>query len=584
MPRRKLLTLAALTIAGSLLAACEPPDTSLVALPTNGWPTNGGNWYNQRHSPLMAIDRSNVANLKGLWRTRLGGSGAGAAHSGEAQPLVVDGMIYVPTGASDLFALDVLSGAILWEHRANLEEATGTVVCCGWASRGVAHGEGRIFLGQLDGKLVAFDAKTGAVAWSVQAERWQEGFSITSAPLYYDGLVITGFSGAELGVRGRVKAFDAASGELVWTFYTIPGRGEPGNETWPQDNELWQHGGGTVWHTPALDPELGLIYFSTGNPGPDFNGAVRAGDNLYTSSIVAVAVRTGEYRWHFQQVHHDIWDFDSPNPVVLFDLEVNGAERKGLAQASKTGWVYILDRTDGTPLVGIDEKPVPQEPRQATAATQPYPRGDSFVPQHLDIAPEGYPLVNGGRIFTPFWTEYVIAKPGILGGANWPPSSYDPGTGYLYVCAVDAASSYLAAEVGAEPPPPGQYYVGGAFGTNPLPQYGTLTALDMRTNTIVWQQHWSSMCYSGATTTAGGLVFVGRSDGRLTALDSADGKQLWQFQTGAGMNAPVSVFEHLGKQYVVAYSAGNLFAGSTKGDSVWLFALDGTIGPAEPGQ
>jgi alcohol dehydrogenase (cytochrome c) len=572
-------------VAASLvLAACgRPPDTSLVPPPTVGWPTNGGNWYNQRHSPLMEIDRSNVANLKGVWRTRLDGSGVGPQYSGEAQPLVVDGVIYVPTGASDLFAIDVTSGAVLWSYRSSLDAAIDTV-CCGWTSRGVAHGGGRIYLGRLDGQLVALDAKTGAVAWTTQAERWQDGFSITNAPLYHDGLVITGFSGAEYGVRGRVKAFDAMTGELRWTFYTIPGRGEPGNETWPQDNEVWQHGGATVWHTPAVDPELGLIYFSTGNPGPDFNGAVRAGDNLYTSSIVALELRTGRYRWHFQQVHHDIWDFDSPSPVVLFDLEYGGRLRKGLAQPSKTGWVYILDRTDGTPLVGIDEKPVPQEPRQATAATQPYPRGDSFVPQHLDIAPEGFPLVNGGRIFTPFWTDYVIAKPGILGGANWPPSSYDPTTGYLYVCAGDAASSYIAEDIDTGRPPAGEFYVGGAFGTNPLPAHGTFTAMDMRSNTIVWQQHWANTCYSGATTTAGGLVFVGRNDGRLTALDSSNGQKLWEFQTGAGMNAPVTVFAHGGKQYVVAYSAGNLFAGSAKGDSVWLFALDGTLDPVPAGR
>jgi alcohol dehydrogenase (cytochrome c) len=521
--------------------------------------------------------------LKGVWRARLEGSGVGPQYSGEAQPLVVDGVIYVPTGASDLFALDVETGEILWSYKAGLDPAID-VVCCGWTSRGVAHGDGRIYLGRLDGQLVALDAKTGAVVWTVQAERWQDGFSITSAPLYYDGLVITGFSGAELGVRGRVKAFDARDGGLIWRFYTIPGRGEPGNETWPQDNELWQHGGGTVWHTPALDPELGLIYFSTGNPGPEFNGGVRKGDNLYTSSIVAIDAQTGSYRWHFQQVHHDIWDYDSPAPVVLFDLEVDGRLRRGLAQASKTGWVYILDRTDGTPLVGIDEKPVPQEPRQATAATQPYPRGDAFSPQHLDIAPEGYPLVNGGRIFTPYWTDYIIAKPGLLGGGNWPPTAYDPATGYLYVCAGDAASSFVAAEVGTERPTAGEYFVGGAFGTNPLPAYGTFTALDMRTNRIVWQQHWADRCYSGATATAGGLVFVGRNDGRLTALDSSNGKKLWEFQTGAGMNAPVSVFAHNGKQYVVAYSAGNMFAATAKGDSVWLFALDGALDPAPPGR
>jgi quinohemoprotein ethanol dehydrogenase len=566
-----------------LLAACESPDTSLVPPPASGWPTNGGNWYNQRYSPVTEIDRGNVANLKGVWHTRLEGSGIGPQYSGEAQPLVVDGVIYVPTGASDLYALDVETGNILWSYKSGLDPAID-VVCCGWSSRGVALGLGRIFLGRLDGQLVALDAKTGAVAWTVQAERWQDGFSITNAPLYYDGLVITGFSGAELGVRGRVKAFNADNGELVWTFYTIPARGEPGNDTWPQDNELWQHGGATVWHTPAVDPELGLIFFSTGNPGPDFNGAVRAGDNLYTSSIMAVELKTGRYRWHFQQVHHDIWDYDSPAPVVLFDLEYDGRMRFGLAQPSKTGWVYILDRTDGTPLVGIDEKPVPQEPRQATAATQPYPRGDAFVPQHLDIAPEGYPLVNGGKIFTPYWTDYIIAKPGILGGGNWPPAAYDPATGYLYVCASDQASSFLAAELGTARPPPGEYFVGGAFGTNPLAPYGTFTALDMRTNKIVWQQHWADRCYSGATATAGGLVFVGRNDGRLTALDSSDGKKLWEFQTGAGMNAPVSVFAHNGKQYVVAYSAGNMFAASAKGDNVWLFALDGTLDPVPPGR
>jgi alcohol dehydrogenase (cytochrome c) len=566
-----------------LLAACGGVDDALVAPPTTSWPTNGGNWYNQRYSPLTQIDRSNVANLKGVWRTRLGGSGAGAQHSGEAQPLVVDGLIYVPTGANDLYALDVTTGAVVWEYRAHLD-AANDVVCCGWTNRGVAHGQGRIFMGQLDGKLVALDAKTGAVAWSVQAERWQDGFSITSAPLYYDGRVITGFSGAEYGVRGRVKAFDARDGELVWTFYTIPGRGEPGHSTWPQDNEIWQHCGGTVWQTPAVDPELGLLYFSTGNPGPDYNGAVRAGDNLYTSSILAVEAKTGRYRWHFQQVHHDIWDYDSSSPVVLFDLEYAGRPRKGVAQPSKTGWVYILDRTDGTPLIGIDERSVPQEPRQATAATQPYPRGDAFVPQHVAIAPEDYPLVNGGRIFTPFWTDREVPlKPGYSGGANWPPSAYDPTTGYFYVCAQDRVGVYRADPLTAERPPTGERYVAGIFGASGLPSFGVFAALDLRTNTIVWQQHWADTCYSGATTTAGGLVFVGRNDGRLTALDSANGVKLWEFQTGAGMNAPVSVFEHGGKQYVVAYSAGNLFAGSPKGDSVWLFALDGTLPPVTLG-
>jgi alcohol dehydrogenase (cytochrome c) len=555
--------------------------SDLVAPPTNGWPTNGGDWYNRRYSPLAAINRDNVASLKGVWRTHLRGSGIGAQYSGEAQPLVHDGAIYVVTGANDAFAVSVESGEILWEYRANLDPANNAV-CCGWTSRGLGLGDGKVFVGQLDGKMVALDQRTGRVVWSVQAERWQEGFSITSAPLYFDGLVYTGFAGGERGIRGRVKAYDARDGRLVWTFYTIPGPGEVGHDTWPGDNEIWMDGGAPVWNTPAVDPELGLIYFATGNPGPDYNGSIRLGDNLFSTSIVAVDAKTGEYRWHFQEVHHDIWDYDAAAPVTLFDIELGGVTRKALAHAGKTGWVYILDRTDGTPLVGIDEQPVPQETRQGTAATQPHPRGDAFIPQQIDIAPEGTTLVNGGKIFTPFWTTPVLMKPGPPGGANWPPSSYDPASGYLYVCAADRIWSYLAQEVAAERPPEGAGYIAGGIGGFHMTSLGVFAALDMRTNELVWQQHWPSPCYSGSLATAGGLVFVGRSDGRLTALNSTDGTKLWEFQTGAGMNAPVTSFEWNGQQYVAAYSAGNLFAGSPRGDSLWLFGVSGALEPVPP--
>jgi alcohol dehydrogenase (cytochrome c) len=576
-----LVVVAAAADAQSIRRAPAFAGNALASAPTDGWPTNGGDWYNRRYSPLTAIDRGNVATLKGVWRTHLNGSGLGAQYSGEAQPVVYRGVIYVVTGADDVFAVSVDSGAILWEYRANLDPAN-TAVCCGWTSRGVGLGDGKVFVGQLDGKLVALDQATGRVAWSVQAERWQEGFSITSAPLYFDGLVITGFAGGERGIRGRVKAFDARDGGLAWTFYTIPGPGEVGHDTWPQDNDIWMDGAAPVWNTPAVDPELGLIYFATGNPGPDYNGSIRRGDNLFSTSIVAVEAKTGEYRWHFQQVHHDIWDYDAAAPVTLFDIEIDGTARKGLAHAGKTGWVYILDRTDGTPLIGIDERPVPQEPRQGTAATQPYPRGDAFIPQQIDIAPEGTTLVNGGKIFTPFWTTPVLMKPGPPGGVNWPPSSYDAQSGYLFVCAGDRIWSYLAQEVTAERPREGAGYIAGGIGGFHMTSLGVFAAVDLRTNELVWQQHWPSPCYSGSLATAGGLVFVGRSDGRLTALNSATGAKLWEFQTGAGMNSPASTFEHAGKQYVVAYSAGNQFAGSSRGDSLWLFALEGTLEPVPP--
>ncbi len=584
---RSFVLLAALSLATSALAQTIPRapafrNSDLVAVPTDGWPTNGGNWANQRYSPLKTIDRSNVATLKGVWRTHLRGSGLGPQYSGEAQPLVYRGVIYVGTGANDVFAVSVDSGAILWEYRANLD-AKNNAVCCGWTSRGVGLGDGKVFVGQLDGKLVALDQRSGKVAWSIQAERWQEGYTITTAPLYYDGLVITGFAGGERGIRGRVKAFNARNGKLVWTFYTVPGPGEVGHDTWPQDNEIWQDGGAPVWNTPAVDPELGLLYFATGNPGPDYNGSIRRGDNLFSTSVVAVDAKTGKYRWHFQEVHHDIWDYDAASPVTLFDLSIDGTPRLGLAQASKTGWVYVLDRTNGKPLVGIDERPVPQEPRQGTAATQPYPRGDAFIPQSIAIAPEGATLVNGGRIFTPFWTTPTLIKPGPPGGANWPPSSYDPASGLLYVCAADRIWSYLSQEVTAERPAEGAGYIAGGIGGFHMNALGVFAALDMRTNKLVWQQQWPAPCYSGSLATGGGLVFVGRNDGRLQALDSATGLPLWQFQTGAGVNAPASTFERSGKQYVVAYSAGNQFAGSPRGDSLWLFALDGTLEPVPPG-
>jgi alcohol dehydrogenase (cytochrome c) len=563
----------------------------LTAHPTASWITNGGNIFNQRYSPLARLNRDNVKDLKALWRTSMG-TGATPSNSGQAQILYYEGTLYVINGANDVFALDVDTGAILWTYRGNPDSRAG--VPMGRSSRGVTMGEGKIFAGLNDARLVALDQRTGEVAWSVEAERWQDGFSITSAPLYYDGLVVTGFSGGEMASRGKVKAFSAKDGKLVWTFNTIPGPGEPGHETWPQDSDAWKFGGAPVWQTPAADPELGLVYFSTGNPGPDMHGGVRAGDNLFSVSIVAVEARTGKYRWHFQQVRHDIWDYDSPNPVVLFDAPVNGAMRKGLVQVSKTGWAYILDRVTGEPLIGIEDRPVPQEPRQRTAATQPYPIGDAIVPQEIDIPPElssvlpdGAALVNGGKIFTPFWTDPIAVKPGTMGGANWPPSSYDPETHLLYVCASDRINSFVVQE-NLPTPAANQVYMGGRFTQAAADDRGIFAALDVTTNKLAWRQQWREICYSGSVVTAGGLVFVGRNDGRLTALDKANGKLLWEFMTDAGVNTTVTTFEWNGDQRVVVHAGGGVFAGATRGDGIWMFSLNGTmkslpVGGAGPG-
>jgi quinohemoprotein ethanol dehydrogenase len=557
---------------------------ALTAPPTTSWPTNGGNLYNQRYSPLKALNRANVAQLKGVWRTRLRGSGTAPQYSGFAQPIVYDGVAYLSTGANDVFALSIDTGEILWQYAANLDPNI-TSVCCGWNNKGVAISEDKVFLGRLDGQLVALARATGAVAWSIQAERWQDNFSITAAPLYVNGMVLIGFAGGDRGTRSRLKAYDAKDGRLIWTFYTIPGPGEPGHETWPQDNDAWKYGGAAIWQTPAFDPELGLLYFSTGNAAPDYNGAFRAGDNLYAASMVAIDAATGKYRWHFQQVHHDIWDYDAVNPVVLMDVNVGGRTRKAIAEVGKTGWAYILDRQTGKPLIGIDERPVPQEPRQATAATQPFPRGDAVVPQLIEIAPEGHALVNDGRIFTPFvGKDATLIAPGIWGGASWPPSAYDPVQQRLYVCASSVINGFSG---GGDPtfaaPVNGSAFLGGATTFTRVARTGIIAALDVTTNKLAWRSQWPEQCYSGTLATGGGLLFVGRNDGRLTALDSSTGRQLWEFQTGAGMHAPASTFERNGKQYVLAFSAGSALLGSARGDSVWLFGLDGTLPPVQPG-
>ncbi len=565
-------------------ATSSPLNTdSMSQPPMDSWPTNGGSFTNQRWSPLSQINRENVSQLKAEWRVHLNGSGLETRYSAEGTPLYKDGVLYMTTGDSDAFAVDVETGEIKWEHNSQYPEEMGEAVCCGWDNRGVALGDGKVFLGQLDARLIALDEETGEMVWEQQSVRWQEGYSITGAPLFYDGMVITGYSGAEKGVRGLVEAFDAATGEKLWTFYTIPGPGDFGHDTWPQDTMAYEFGGGTVWQTPAVDPELDLVYFSTGNPGPDMNGAIREGDNLFTDSIVAIDARTGEYRWHFQQVHHDLWDYDAPNPVILFDMEYQGETRKAIAEAGKTGWVYILDRVTGEPIIGIEEKPVPQLAEQLTSPTQPHPVGDAFIPQHIDVAPEGTPLVNQGRIFTPFLYEPVLVQPGLAGGANWAPSAYDPSRQVMYICASESSVVLYMEDTDLPEEHSGKTWTGGNFGGSSRPTVGIVAAVDMTTNTLVWQYRWQEPCYSGFLATAGDLLFVGRNDGRMTALDIDTGLQLWEFQTGAGANAPAISFEKDGKQYIASYSGGNLFQGSARGDSLWLFSLEGQMEETTPG-
>jgi quinohemoprotein ethanol dehydrogenase len=562
--------------------------------PKEAWLTNGGTLSNQRYSPLDEIDTDNVGDLKGVWMTDLSGSGVAAKYSAEAQPIVYQGVMYVPTGADDVFAVSVETGKVLWRYDAKLDQKISTV-CCGWLSRGVALGDGKVYLGQLDGSLVALDQRTGKLVWSAEVGSWQQGYTITAAPLYYDGMVVTGVSGGEFSIRGRVQAYDAKTGKEVWRFHTVPGPGEKGHDTWPQDNDSWEHGGAPVWQTPAVDPELGLMYFSTGNASPDLDGSRRKGDNLFAASIVAVDAKTGEYRWHFQQVHHDIWDYDSPSPVVLFDVEIDGEEHKGIAEASKTGWLYLLDRETGKPLLPIEEKAVPQLAGQATAKTQPIPSYPPFFSHEVtdeDVAAiqkladanakngAAKPKVVKGGIYTPFGETITAIVPGPQGGTNWQPTSYNPETGMFYVCAMRSVSGYsskneeLPAGKRAQTADLGSVFTTTGFGS----QEGHFLAIEASTGEIKWQKRWPESCYSGSVTTGGNLVFVGRNGGQLEAYNAETGEgPLWSFQTGAGANTTATVFEQDGTQYLAFLAGGNALAATQHGDNLWLFSLDGSM-------
>jgi quinohemoprotein ethanol dehydrogenase len=574
-----LMTLSLLFLVVMPVWAADPEIDLLLRSPVGkDWVTNGGNLTNQRYSILKQIDTSNVKNLKGAWMIRLKGSGHGGKYSHEVTPLVKDGVMYLITGNDDAFAVNAKTGEFLWEYWSGIDQQISTV-CCGWINRGVALGEGMVFFGQLDANVVALDAKTGKVVWKTPIEKWENGYTITSAPIYYDGMIYIGISGGEFGVRGRVTALDAKSGQILWRAYTLPAPGEPGSETWPPGTDHSMRGGATVWNTPALDPELGLVYFVTGNCGPDYDGASREGDNLYCASMMAVNAKTGAYAWHFQQVHHDIWDYDAASPVVLFDTVINGQPRKGIAEAGRTGWVYLLDRTNGKPLLGIEERPVPQEPRQKTAKTQPFPVGDAVVPQCADNL-SGY--AKAGCIFEPFWETPVLVQPSGIGGTNWSPVPYSPDTGYFYVPGTVRTSAFTRY---GDKFFLGKRYTGGSQAA-PIgsPQSGTFTAIDSKTNKIVWQnkQPYRTGQGGGAMVTAGGLVFRGGSDGNFLALDARTGDELWSFQTGFGADAPPMTYEVDGEQYVAIATGGNQSVGSAFGDAVWSFSLNGQLRPLWP--
>ena len=568
----KFLFAALLVVCGTAIARVGGTAADWSQPPTKDFPLVGGNWANQRYSALDQINLSNIKNLGGAWMIHLEDGNGGNM---QATPVASDGVIYITSSFQNVFAIDAGNGAIKWKYSPELRGAGGGT------NRGVVVVEGKVLFAQRDNTLVALNQQTGSVVWKTRLTDQPRAFT-SAAPVYCDGLVYIGIAGGEVGVRGQIGAYDVKTGAEVWKFFTVPAPGERGGDTWEGDS--YRHGGGPVWLNPAIDPELRTIYVPIGNAGPDNDGQDRSGDNLFTSSILALDLKTGAYRWHFQEVHHDVWDYDASSAPLLADITYRGRPRKILVHAGKTGFLYILDRVTGKPLIGIPEKPVRVERRMKTAATQPFPIGDSFVPTCPE--PDSVaPGVESGCIFTPYWDKTIVLAPGTQGGNAWAPSTFSPKTGLVYVPGAVINSAHNVRRQVWNGQTQQFETVGNGTGFNrPAgePRSGTLTAMDPATNKIVWQKRtkFPIGTGSGLLSTAGGLIFHGESDGNLVAYDAANGNVSWTFQTGAGADAPVSTFQVDGQQYVAILSGGNQFQLSARGDRLWAFKLGGTVPPA----
>ena len=516
-----------LAVAGAAAAGAQTTYEDILNAsdhPEN-WVTYSGNYMAQRFSRLDQITRDNAKNLELKWVRQLD-----TMNNVETSPIVVDGIMYVTQANNLVHALDAKTGLPFWTYVYPLPQRL--TLCCLRQNRGVAILGDRLYMGTLDAHLVALDSKTGTLLWNVEVADNLGGYSITSAPLVVKDMVIIGVSGGEYGIRGFIDAYDAETGELRWRRYTIPGEGEPGNETWAGDS--WKTGGAPAWMTGAFDPELNLLYMGTGNPGPDWNGEVRKGDNLYSDSLLALDVDTGEMKWHFQFTPHDVHDWDACQVPVLADMEFEGRQRKLVLFGNRNAFYYTLDRVTGEFLVG---KPF---------AKQTWAEGLDEKGRPIRL-PNTFPSEEG-----------TIVYPHVQGAANWWSPSYSPQTELFYLMSFDAASKYFIGEADyAE----GELFVG-SFPEIAAPDdsfVSAVRAIDPRTGDRKWEYVVYARSTSGILSTAGGIVFGGTVQGNFFALDDTTGKELWRRSTGGWIHAAPVTYTVDGRQQVTIASGHAIF-------------------------
>ena len=543
-------------LAFSVLNAAEVTADRLESAESEpeNWLTYYGTYKAWRYSPLDQINRSNVKQLTPVWAFESGLDDGGM----QSAPLVVDGVMYVSTAQNHVFALDAVTGEQIWRYQHELPDELPAVY--GNWNRGVAIAYGIVYLGTLDNHVVALDAVTGREVWRVEVENSKQcGCNITSAPLIVKDMVITGVTGGDSAHRGYLNAFDAKTGRHRWRFWTIPGPGEPGHETWKGDS--WKYGGGSTWITGTYDPELDLIFWGVGNPAADFYGESRKGDNLYTESVVALDADTGKLEWYYQEIPYDVWDYDAAYELVLLDIEVKGAQRKVIVNPNKSGYVWVLDRTNG-----------------AFLGAWPLVENSNWI-EHID---DDGNLV--GRNEPPVGKPTLIC-PAIGGGRSWNHGAYSPETGWFYSTGLEWCQTIT---VKPEEPREGMAFFGGEFQmTHPEggTAYSHLGAYDPLTGKRHWQYRHKYPLLASQLATGGGLLFTGDATGRFIALDTKTGEELWSFRTGSGHRGSAVTFAVDGRQYVATPSGwGSALAGLTtqlwpetgsfpSGSSIFVFAL-----------
>jgi PQQ-dependent dehydrogenase (methanol/ethanol family) len=510
---------------------------------------SNGSYAQTRYNLNKQINGDNVSKLRPAFTFQ-----TEVLESMQTAPIVVDGIMYITTSYNHVYAIDAVTGKQFWHYKHKMGPVT--TYCCGPNNRGVAIMGDRVFMGTLDAKLVALDAKTGKLLWDTQIADPELGYSETMAPVAVNGRILIGTNGGEYGIRGFVKSYDAKDGKLQWTFHTIPEKGHEGvwavndstgrnmlrdikaekEQLAKQGGDFYKTLGGGVWMAPAVDLETNSIFFVVGNPSPDLYGTERPGDNLYTDSIVSVDLNTGKYKWHHQYIAHDVWDLDAVSPVILTEAKgKDGKMTKVAIHAGKTGHVYVHDRANGN-LIRFSEAMVPQD-------------GLWTLPTK-----EGAKMMLGAN-----------------GGVEWSPMAFNPETRMAYAANLLQPMTY---HVEPSKYPGGKLWLGGAFKTIPSEkQSGRLSAVNIDTGKVAWKFETDEPLIGGVLATAGGLVFNGEANGLFRAFDAKNGKKLWEYQTGAGVNAPAVSYAVGGKQYIAVAAGGNNQIDAKRGNSVVVFAL-----------